>query len=236
MKDDEKKEFAGEIKNMGILDLTGMKSAKELKNTTRIENVGTALVPENLMDSFMNISMANVGSIIPVPTDKEYKIRTGQMELSPAMLAAGDEDTRLILVGQCIMKEPVEEIGYGSLYLSGQFLFPRESQSVLEGSIEHATGQLMYFKGSNPRIFTGDQKFSAAFFEMIEDPMTMILVGTTTFSDDVTPALLQEKIEEIVMVGEMVASEEIISVLQLLAEYCVGELKTHEEAGEGEEG
>jgi len=235
MKDDGKKEFAGEIKKMGILDLTGMKSAEELKKTTRIEKVGTVLVPEDLMDTFMNISMEKVGTIVPVPRDQEYKIRTGQMELSPGMLAAGDEDTRLILVGQGIMKEPVEEIGYGSLYLSGQFLFPRDSQPVLEDSIEHATGQLMYFRGSNPRIFTGEQKFSAAFFEMIEDPMTMILVGTTTFSDDVTAELLQEKVEEIVMVGEMVASEEIISVLQFLAEHCVGELKTHEEAGEGEE-
>ena len=236
MNEEREEEFAGEIKKMGILDLTGMKSAEELKKTTRIEKVGTVLVPEDLMDTFMNISMEKVGTIVPVPRDQKYKTRTGQMELSPGMLASGDEDIRLILVGQGIMKEPVEEIGYGSLHLSGQFLFPRESQSVLEDSIDYTSGQLMYFSGSNPRIFTGDQKFSATFFEMIEEPMTMILVGTTTFSEDVTPELLQEKVEEIVMVGEMVASEEVISVLQFLAEHCVGEMKTHAEVKEGEDG
>lgn len=235
MKEEKQEEFAGEIKKMGILDLTGMKSAEQLQKTTRIEKVGTVLVPEDLMDSFMNISMEKVGTIVPVPRDQKYKIRTGQMELSPEMLASGDEDTRLILVGQGIMKKPVEKIGYCSLHLSGQFLFPRESQSVLEGSIDYTSGQLMYFKGSNPRIFTGDQKFSATFFEMIEEPMTMILVGTTTFAEDVTAELLQEKLEEIVMVGELVASEEVISVLQLLAEHCVGEMKTHTEVEKGED-
>ncbi len=219
-----KEEFAGEIKNMGILDLTGLENAEKLQRTSRLENIGTILVPENLLDSLMNISMKNVGSITPIPSGEKYKIRTGQITLSANFLASGEEDTLLILSGQIILKEPPAKIGFKGLHIHGQLIAPENSKDVLDQAIERFSGQILYYQGKNPKTLTGDQSFTRKFFELIEEPVTLILVGDSRIEGSIPDDLLRQKIADLIIVGELKAEEEVVPVLQLLSSSVTGEI------------
>ena len=221
----EEKKIAGKIKNMGILDLSSLESAEELKETSSLENVGTVLIPEHLMDSFLNISMKNVGSIVPIPKGEQYKLKTGQMTLSPEFLENGDNDTLLILAGQVIIEEEVESVGFKGIYLNGQFMAPKSSQAVLEDAIERSNGQTLFFAGKKPRIFTGEQEFSREFFEYIEDTITLVLVGSSTIKGEIPPELIKEKVTEIILTGELKAEKKLLPLLQHLITISSGEIK-----------
>ncbi len=219
-----KEEFAGEIKNMGILDLTGLENAEKLQRTSRLENIGTILVPENLLDSLMNISMKNVGSIIPIPSGEKYKIRTGQITLSANFLASGEEDTLLILSGQIILKETPSRVGFKGLHINGQLIAPESSKDVLEQAIDRSSGQILYYQGKNPKTLTGEQSFSRKFFELIEEPVTLILVGNSKIEGSIPDDLLREKVADLIVVGELKAEEEVVPVLQFLSSSVTGEI------------
>jgi len=221
-----KEEFAGEIKNMGILDLTGLENADKLQRTSSLENIGAILVPENMLDSLMNISMKNVGSIIPIPSGEKYKLRTGQMTLSANFLASGEEDTLLILSGQIIIKETPTKIGFKGLHVNGQLMAPEDSKDLLEQAIDRSSGQILYYKGKNPKTLTGEQSFSRKFFELIEEPVTLILVGESTFEGSIPDDLLREKIADLIVVGELKAEKDVVPVLQLIASSVTGVIST----------
>src|SRR5215210_3005912 len=87
----------GGISNVGILDLTGMKSTEELAGIESISRVGVVLVPESLMSGLLRIPMKKVGATIPVPTGENLKLVTGQMKTTGEALAGagGEEDVLL---------------------------------------------------------------------------------------------------------------------------------------------
>jgi|SRR5918995_7196022 hypothetical protein len=71
---------SGGISNVGVLDLTGMKSTEELAGIESISQVGVVLVPESLMSGLLGVPMEKVGATIAVPTGENVKLVTGQMK------------------------------------------------------------------------------------------------------------------------------------------------------------
>ena len=77
---------SGGISNVGVLDLTGMKSTEELAGIESISQVGVVLVPESLMSGLLGVPMEKVGATIAVPTGENVMLVTGQMKTTGAAL------------------------------------------------------------------------------------------------------------------------------------------------------
>jgi hypothetical protein len=77
-------------------------------------------------------------------------------------------------------------------------------------------GGLMFYSAP-PRCFDGKEAFSNAFFELLDEPITLVTNGKFTFDEDVSPELLRQKVREIVFDGKLIASRRLVPMLQLLA-------------------
>src|SRR3954471_23039317 len=75
------------IRNVGVLDLSGLESPEVLDGVTSMINVGVIIVPEPLLPKLSRISMRNVGVTIPVPKGARLRQFSGQTVLSGDALA-----------------------------------------------------------------------------------------------------------------------------------------------------
>ncbi len=141
---------------------------------------------------------------------------TGQQTVSGSTLAnqGGSPDDVLVLTGQTIVSGQVDAVGFQQIYYTGQMFVPRDSESVLAPFLAGA-GQLVWYDGS-PRFFIGDETFGRGFFELIDEPLALLLVGSFRIDDDVPANLLREKVTSISLVGSLVAPKELIPAAQVL--------------------
>src|SRR5215208_2696547 len=137
---------SGGISNVGILDLTGMKSTEELAGLGSISRVGVVLVPESLMSGLLAVPMEKVGAT--VPTGEKVKLVTGQMKTTGEALAdPGREEDVLVVAGQLLVSTPVERVGYSEMIVAGQVYAPEGSEGALTTGISRLTGQVFYYSG-----------------------------------------------------------------------------------------
>ena len=133
---------SGGISNVGILDLTGMKSTEELAGIGSISRVGVVLVPESLMSGLLAVPMEKVGATGPVPTGEKVKLVTGQMKTTGEALAnPGREEDVLVVAGQLLVTTPVERVGYSEMIIAGQVYAPEGSEGALTAGISRLTSQ-----------------------------------------------------------------------------------------------
>jgi hypothetical protein len=215
----------GEIKAVGVLDLTAVTSPEHLDGITGIRDVGLVLVRESLAGRLGRVPMSSVGATVTVPDGDHVKIQVGVVELSgEALGAAGHEEDVLVLVGPVVITGRVEKVTYKALIINGVLAAPKESQAVLSGSISRMNGVTAYYSGTTPRVFTGHDHFTNAFFAYLELPITMILVGEFTFAPDVSAELLKEKVMELVLAGNLKAHRDLVPLLQVLATAKAGNI------------
>jgi hypothetical protein len=93
-----------EITRVALLDLTGANAEQALAGVTRIADVATILVSENLLARLSAIPMEHVATIVPVPSGGHVRVVTGQVLLSGEALAIpeSDADEVLIVAGQLV--------------------------------------------------------------------------------------------------------------------------------------
>lgn len=156
---------------------------------------------------------------------------SGQTKISGAMLAnsGGSRDDVLFLAGQVVVTGPVQQIGYQSIFISGQIMAPRESQPIL-GPVATVHGQVAWYDG-RPRFFMGKERFGSGFFELLDEPLALGLMGGFEVEPDVDPQLVKNKISDITLIGKIVASGRVVPMLQLLTTESYGKIMTYEDAG-----
>jgi hypothetical protein len=196
--------------------------------------VGLVLAPHG-SESALGAGLTRVtGSVdyYPYAEGQEIKVSTGQLRADGAVLAnpGGGPDDLLVVAGQLIVTGPVTEVGFRRILVAGQMLAPQESQPVL-GPATTVKGQLAWYSGQ-PRFFVGKERFARSFFELLDRPLTLALVGSFELDPDVEPELLREKVAEIVLVGKLIAPRPLIGVLQLLTTEKVGTITVAEDAPE----
>ena len=219
------------MQNTPLLDLSGVRSRSEVARL-RLTNIGAVLVPEDLPDLLADTECPNIGAVIPVPAGTRLERHVGQVEMGGDALAAGDDSTILMLVGQVVVTPEVARIGYRGLILVGQVLLPKSAQSAIAGKIISQTGHLFYYEGSAPRVFMQDVHISKAFLELVEEPMALVLVGDSTFAADVTPELLRSKIRNLALIGDATVEDPALQpLLQYLAKPAIGEILVAPAAG-----
>lgn len=155
---------------------------------------------------------------------QEFKQLAGEVSISGASLAneGGSPDDVLLLAGQVTVTSPVERVGFQRIFYGGQVLLPKASETEL-ARVLTGGGELVWYAGQ-PRFFAGDEEFSRAFFELLDEPVNLALLGSFRIADDVPPELLHDKVKEIALLGNITAPRELIPVLQLVTTAKCGEL------------
>lgn len=213
----------GEISNMGSLDLRHLKGPEAFARIKEISNVGVILVYEDQVGNLARVPISNVGTILPVPTGPNVKLMSGQLELSGESLAAQSEDTVLVLAGMVMITSPVETLRC-QLVVAGQLLAPKVSEPLIASKLLSATGQVVFYRGTSVRTMVGDNTLTADFLDMVETPVTLLLVGDTRFAKDITVQMLKQKIEDLVLIGDVDAPVHLHGAIQFLASQVLGDM------------
>ena len=191
----------------------------------RLRNVGVVLVPEDLPDLLATADCQNIGAVVPVPQGTRVESHAGQVEIAGATLAAGDEKSVLLLVGQVVVTGEVTQVGYRGLILVGQVVLPRSAQAAIAGKVLTQTGNLYYYEGVDPRVYMEDVRFTKAFFDLVQEPLNLVLIGDSTFAADVTPELLRQKVRHLALIGDAtVENPDLQPLLQYLARPAAGSI------------
>jgi hypothetical protein len=303
----------GVVENVPLLDLSHATWEEDLAGIDRIANVGAVVIPENLAHALARISMANVGSIVPVPPGAHVRVHTGAMTIGGDALAdpgdnevlvvtgaliftspvtrigyrevivtglvlapkgsesavgagltrvtgsvsyyryaegqefrqlagsvrlsgdslanpGGSADDVLMLAGEVTITSPVPRVGYQRVFYSGQALLPRVSEAVLAPLLT-GSGQLAWYTGQ-PRFLVGDESLSRAFFDLLDAPVALAVVGSVRIEDDVPFDLLRAKVTEITVIGELTVPRNLLPVVQVLTTERYGEVVVAKDAAD----
>lgn len=208
---------AREIRNVGMLDLTGLDSPDSLDEVVSIRNVGVILVPEPLLPKLSRISMRNVGTTIPVPPGARPRMFSGDIVLGGDALAnpdGGPEDV-LIVTGNLVITSPVAKVGYGHFIASGDVIAPEGSEAALGAGLTRMSGDLFFYPytaGASVRVRVGSQEMSGRDLGNPSGQETDILLVVGTLA--VTGPIERFGYHHLVAVGTLVlppGSEEVMA-------------------------
>jgi hypothetical protein len=198
---------------------------------------GLVLAPKGSEAALAGALTYLTGSVMYYEHAEGQRIQSmaGQTTLDGAAFAneAGGPNDILMIAGQLVITSPVEKVGFQHLIVSGQLVAPKASEAVLTPVLTMA-GQTGWYSGT-PRLLIGQDTFSRGFFELFDEPVSLVLVGKFVIDPDVPPALLKEKVSEIVLVGKARAPRATIPVLQFLTTQKLGRfLALEDEDDDGE--
>lgn len=194
---------------------------------------GSVLAPYGSEAALGSALSRVTGSVeyFPYVEGQNIDMQSGAVRVSGEYLAnaRGTADDILAVGGQLVVTSPVPSIGYARTYVGGTIIAPRASQSILESALTVA-GTSLWYGGDNPRFFTRKQTFGNAFFELLDEPITMVLTDDMEFEPDVSPELLRHAVSEIASVGSITANRALIPAIQLLAREHHGPLHASDSA------
>jgi hypothetical protein len=202
----------------------------------RLYVVGSVLAPRGSEQALGQALAGGSGSITyyPYAEGQEVKVLSGQVRLSPAVLAnpVGRPDDILVVAGQVVVTGQVTAVGYRTAIIAGQLAAPAASRDVLEPAVQ-VQGQVIWYEGDNPRIYNGDAQLNADFLRLLEAPIALVVLGDLIVADGVTEAALREKITAITVFGDVIAPAELIGMVQVLATEVFGDIKPSGEVKAG---
>jgi hypothetical protein len=142
-----------------------------------------------------------------------------------AHLGGQEGDVRLMLNSLVLTSKPPEE-GY-NLVVLGNVLVPRGGEAPLYGRVLPQNGQIIAYDAP-PRLFSGNHRVGADFFEMLDEPITLVVDGNCIIEDDVTPELVRQKVRGFVLDGNMKAPRAARGAFQALALALDGNLSSND--------
>jgi hypothetical protein len=199
----------------------------------RITVVGSVLAPRG-SEQALGPVLDGVGSVVYYrqAEGQDVKVLTGEVQVSGAMLAnpAGQPEDVLLAAGVVVVTGPVTSLGYAQVVVTGQFVAPEASREVLEPRIE-VQGQSAWYRSDNPRVIFEDTSIGPDFFRLLDNPVSLIVLSDLCIAPGVTETMLQEKVTDIVLLGDITAPAALVPVLQVLAAEAHGAIQASDGSG-----
>jgi hypothetical protein len=153
----------GVVSRQPVVDFSHLTSPEELAAVSRLERVGTVIVPESLAAAYAKIPATRVGGTIFVPDGANVRVHTGPlMAGGDGLGAAGDV---LVVIGMLIITSPVTGTLPQRISVLGSVLAPRGSESALGPVLAGGVGSVGYYRyadGQEIRVLSGQVKLSGA--------------------------------------------------------------------------
>ncbi|MBO0744902.1 MAG: hypothetical protein J2P43_07780 [Candidatus Dormibacteraeota bacterium] len=140
--------------------------------------------------------------------------RSGNVELGPAGLAnrEGTPDDILLVSGALTVRGDVSEVGYARIIVAGTLIAPRSLQDLLEPRLT-ASSSVWY--AAPPKVFSGTTALGRTFFQLLEEPVTLILSGATTIDADVTLDDVKPAVAAVYSHGALKAPKDVLGLFQV---------------------
>jgi hypothetical protein len=176
------------------------------------------------------IPMDHVGLIEAVEPGVTKDI-AGATRVAASFLAAGDPETTLAVMGTLVITTPITEIGFKKLRVMGVLLAPEGSEAALGERLDSVKGVVAYYpldKGA-PRFFMDKAEITAEFMELLPEAGPWVIVGQLTFDASVTPAMVRDRVTQIILTGEIRAPRALQAQLRVLATDMTGAIVATDE-------
>ena len=188
---------------------------------------GVVLAPRGSEAAVATISrLTGVAAYYDYTPGQVVRVFQGHVRLSGAALAnaTGSPTDVAIVAGQMVVTSPIPRLGFQRVVVAGQLAAPVESQEVLEPALE-VVGQAAWYSG-HARAFSGKERLTRGFFELLDTPVTLLLSGHFELGPDIPPELLKAKVESIALSGKLDAAPEVLPVAQYLTTDLSGVIGT----------
>jgi len=196
-----------------------------------ILTVGAVVAPEGSEAALTPALRRTVGRVAYYPWVEGQAVRVfqGDTRVKGEILAnaGGGPDDIAIVAGTLVVTGPVPRLGFRRIVVVGAMVAPEESELVL-GPALTTVGSAVWYTAP-PRVFNGADRFTAGFFELLDEPITLVLDGAFEFDADVPAHLVREKVAAIALNGAVKASRDLVPVLQLLTVQKQGVIGTLDE-------
>jgi hypothetical protein len=193
--------------------------------------IGVLVAPEGSEAALTGVLRRVTGTVFYYPWTEGQAVRVfqGDTRVRGEILAnaGGSPDDIALAAGSLLVTTPVERVGFRSVVVVGMLLAPEESELVL-GPAATVVGSAVWYTAP-PRFFNGKERFSAAFFELLDGPVTLALNGSFEVAPDVPVELVKRRVAAIVLNGALRASAGLVPLLQVLATHKNGVIETLDE-------
>jgi len=216
-----------------VLLLTGalvITSPVERVGLHSILTVGAVVAPEGSQAALTPALRRTVGGVVYYPwvEGQDVKVFQGDSRVKGEILAnpGGSPDDVAIVAGAMVVTSAVPAVGFRRIVVVGVLLAPEESQLVLAPALT-VVGAVVWYTAP-PRLFNGEERFSAGFFELLDEPVTLVINGEARFEPDVPVDVVKAKVAAIVLNGKIEAAPSLVPLLQVLAVQKNGTIATLE--------
>lgn len=210
--------FADERAKDDVLVVTGALIATEPVRRVTLAGIivtGAVLAPEG-SEALAAALTRLTGSFETFPYREGQRIdhRSGDIEVGASGLAnrEGTPHDVLLVSGVLTVRGEIPDLGYERIVVSGTLIAPKATQDLLEPRVSaHST----IWYTAPPKVFTGTTTLSRAFFQLLDEPVTLILHGTTTVDADVTLDDVKPGVAAVYSHGTLRAPKEVLSLFQV---------------------
>jgi hypothetical protein len=193
--------------------------------------VGAVVAPEGSQAALTPALRRTVGGVVYYPwvEGQDVRVFQGDTRVKGDILAnpGGSPDDIAVVAGAMVVTSPVQAVGFRRIVVVGALLAPEESQLVLAPALIVVGGAIWYT--APPRIFNGEERFTAGFFELLDEPVTLVINGKAQFEPDVPVDVVKAKVAAIVLNGRIEAAPSLVPLLQVLATQKNGTIGTLDE-------
>lgn len=204
-----------------VLLLTGalvITSPVERVGLHSILTVGAVVAPEGSEAALTPALRRTVGGVVYYPWAEGQAVRVfqGDTRVKGEVLtnSGGSPDDVAVVAGAMVLTSPVPAVGFRRIVVVGVLAAPEESQLVLAPALT-VVGEVVWYTAP-PRLFNGDDRFTAGFFELLDEPVTLVLNGRFEFEPDVAVEAVRARVAAIVLNGELRAAPSLVPLLQFL--------------------
>lgn len=191
------------IKNVGILDVRKA-SPEQIREIGKIVNVGCLVTSAESKAQLLKVNLQNIGKLAEL--DLDYKLHTGPLEITRAMLESSEQGVKLCVVGPLSVDGdiPVEllQAKLAGLYLIGPASVPKHLYGAFMSSVKEITGPVSASNSTGKKT-TGKITITNEYLNSLEDATELSIAGNLTFAEEVDPELFDRKIASIKVVGQV---------------------------------